>query len=173
MPVNSSRDERASCARRGCSSLGVSSSPGYPRQPRSPHDRRMTMETNRSNRTALVFGLAVVGFAVGITVALWGVGQVVTRVIGAIGIAVGLFLLTSRNLFKRDAGVSPDLQIAAEHAPRVQMRVLGATAILIGVAQFIPNMRLQIAVTLCAAAVSMAGAFKVPRRIFSARSDAK
>ena len=51
----------------------------------------MTTETNRSDRIAFVGGFAVVAFAVG--------------------------LLTSRSFFKRDVGVSTDLQIAAEYTP--------------------------------------------------------
>jgi hypothetical protein len=133
----------------------------------------MSIETNRSNRIAFVVGLAVVAFAVGLALALWGSGgYLVTRVVGALGIVAGFFLLTSRNLFKRDAGVPPDLQIPAERRARMGMRIVGATGILVGVAQFIPDTRMQTAVMVCAAAVSLAGVFKVPRRLFNIEGGA-
>jgi len=139
-----------------------------------PTNRRMKTQANRSSDIAFVLGLALVAFAAGLALALWGPdGPAVPRVVGALAIVPGLFLLTSRNLLKRDAGVPPDLQIPAEHMARMRMRIVGATGILMGVAQFIPDGRMQTGVMLCAAAVSIAGVFKVPRRLFTVKGCAK
>ena len=124
--------------------------------------------TNRSNRIGFVVGLAAVAFAAGLALALLAPGgRAVPRVIGALGIVSGLFLLTSRNLFERDAAVPPDEQIRAERMARPQMRISGATTILMGMALFIADERIRTAVLVCAAALIMAGVFKVPRRFFS------
>ena len=124
--------------------------------------------TNRSTSIGIVAGLAVVAFAAGLALALLGPGgRAVPRVIGALGIVSGLFLLTSRNLFERDGTVVPDLQIRAEHMARPRMRIIGATTILMGMALFIVDERLRTFVLVCAAALSVSGLLKVPRRFFS------
>jgi hypothetical protein len=138
-------------------------------RPYEDQTRHMTTETNRSTRISFVFGLVLVAFAVGLALALGGsppVGQSVPRVVGALGIVSGLVLITPRNLFKRDGVVPTPRQLSAEHSARMRMRLSGVTGIVFGVAQFMPDIRLQAAFMLCAAAVSMAGVFRVPRRLF-------
>jgi hypothetical protein len=134
----------------------------------------MKIETNRSNRIAAVVGVALVAFAVGLALTLWGSGdQLVTRLVGALGIVTGLFLLTSpsRYLFRRDARLSADLQIPAEQELRVQLRMSGATGILLGMAISVSDVRMRAAFVLCAAVVSIAGAFKVPRSLFKGGAE--
>ena len=127
------------------------------------------LSMSRSNHIAFVIGLAIVAFAAGLALALWGPdGQAPIRVIGALGIATGLFLLTlpRRHLLKRDPELSPDVQLLAEHMVLRRMRILGATGTLMGMAQLLPDSRVKMALMLCSAAASMAAAFKVPRRFF-------
>lgn len=134
----------------------------------------MKIETNRSTSIAFVTGLVVVAFCAGLALALSGAdGQILLRTVGALGIVAGLFLLASRNLFKREAGASVERQVSAEHTARMRTRIVGATGILLGVAQFIPDMRVRTAVMLCAAAVSIAGVFRVPRRLFIVKDSAE
>jgi hypothetical protein len=132
------------------------------------------IETNRSRHLTFVVGLVLVAFAAGLALALGGsppVGQNVGRVVGALSIVSGLFLLTSRNLLERDGAAPTPPQLSAERVARMRIRIGGATGILIGVAQFIPNMGLRATVTLCAAALSMAGVFRLPRRLFILRQE--
>ncbi len=129
----------------------------------------MTIETNRSSRVPFVVGLVLVAFAAGLALALWGrppVGESVATVVGAVGIVSGLILLTSRNLFKQDGDAPTPLKLAAEHSGRMRMRLSGVAWILIGAAQLVPNIGLRATLMLCAAALSMAGVFRVPRRLF-------
>lgn len=125
----------------------------------------MKVKANRS--TAFDIGLVIVAFVVGLAVALFGPrGQIVPTVVGALGIAAGLVLLTSRSLFKAEHGMAAGRQIPARHLATRQMRVGGAAGILFGLSLVIPDMRIRTAVMLCAAAVSIAGVFRVPKRLF-------
>lgn len=134
----------------------------------------MTIETNRSTPIAFVTGLVVVAFCAGLALAMSGAhGQILPRAVGTVGIVAGLFLLMSRNVFKREAGASVERQVPAEYMARMRMRIAGACGILLGAAQFIPDMRLRTAVMLCAAAVSIAGVFGVPRRLFVVKESAE
>ena len=125
----------------------------------------MKVKENRS--TALDIGLVIVAFVVGLAVALSGPrGQIVPTVVGALGIATGLVLLTSRSLFQAEHGMAAGRQIPARHLATRQMRVGAAAGILFGLALVIPDMRIRTAVTLCGAAVSIAGILRVPKRLF-------
>ena len=116
------------------------------------------MSKDRRNTIALGLGLALAAFVAGLALALWRpAGSGVPRVVGAIGIVAGVVLLTSRNLFKRDERVDLAIRIQAEQRARVLMRIMGASQILFGAAQFVPDLGVRIALTLCSAAVSVAG----------------
>jgi hypothetical protein len=129
----------------------------------------MKIEADRSRRIAFVVGIAVVAFAAGLALALWGpsVGQTIAKAAGALGIVAGLYLLTSRDVLERDDRVSPDLQRPSLHMARTRLRIVGATVILMGVAQWVPETAVRTGLLLCAAAVSILGVFKVPRRLFT------
>lgn len=128
----------------------------------------MTTETSRSHHPAFIVGVIGVPFAVGLALAVWGrpVGDIVPRIAGALGIVGGVFLLTLRNLFKPDPGEPTAPQVRARHMARRGIRIGGAGGILFGVAQFFPDIHVRTALMVCAAVVSMAGVFKVPRRFF-------
>ena len=129
---------------------------------------------NRSNRISGVILLALVSFVAGLVLALRAPGSSVPGVVGALCIVTGLFLLLSRNLFRRDpAAALASQQIAAEHQTRMAMRTVGASVVLLGIAQFIPDIQMRTVGASCGAAVSMAGAFKVPKRFFAPKSNAR
>jgi hypothetical protein len=125
------------------------------------------MKLKPTRSTAFVIGLAIVAFVVGLAAALFGPrGQTVSTIVGALGIAAGLVLLASRSLVKTEHGVAAGRQIPARHLATRRIRVGGAAGILLGLALLIPDMRIRTAVMLCAVAVSMAGVFRVPKRLF-------
>ena len=83
----------------------------------------------------------------------------------------GFLLLTSQRPFKDSDGPRTAVQRAAKLQMQRHFRIMGASAILMGVAQFIPDMPIRTAVILCGAGVSMAGVFRVPRRLFLPSDD--
>lgn len=100
--------------------------------------------------------------------ALWVPGDTVLKIVGALCVASGLSVFLVRNFFTRDPDGPPtEQQIAGERQARMSMRFVGASVVLLGIAQFIPDSWVRTAVMSCGAAVSIAGVFKVPRRLFA------
>lgn len=131
----------------------------------------MTIDKSRSNRIVFIAAAVLVPCAIGLTLALsrHPSGQLVTRAVGALGIGAGLFLLAARSLFKPRNGVPTREQLQAEQLAVLRMRFMGATNLLLGLAQFVPDSNARMALTLAAVAVGTASVFKVPRRLFVAR----
>jgi hypothetical protein len=128
----------------------------------------MMSEAVRRNRIFAVGGVTAVAFAAGLASALLGV-QAVPRVVGVLGVINGLFLVISPGVVKRNPGFPPEVQIPAEHALRLPMRLLGVTGIFMGLAMLTPNVYMRTSAIFCGAACSMAGAFRFPRRFFAPR----
>jgi hypothetical protein len=128
----------------------------------------MQTDTSRSNRIAFAVAFLLVPFAVGLTLALsrHPSGQAVTKVVGALGMVTGLYLLTSRHLFQPRVGAATREQLEAARKAAVQLRLIGATGLLMGVSLLVPDTWPRAVLMLSAAAVSMSAAFKVPRRLF-------
>lgn len=130
----------------------------------------VTTDPNRPWRVALFATVLVTAIGMGLVLALWGpgAGLMVAKVAGAAGIVCGLFLLLSptRYLFTKERGVSPEVQIPAAQMLGRQMRISGATGVLMGIGILIPDASIRAAFMLCAAAVSIAGVLKRPRSLF-------
>ena len=119
--------------------------------------------------------LTVTSFAFGLVLSLWGrpAAEIVMKVVGIVGVVSGLLLLTSRKLFERQPDGSTGAPIAVEHMVRMRMRIVGATGVFLGASQLVPDQRAGAVLLVCAAAVSMAGVFKVPRRLFTLQGHAE
>jgi hypothetical protein len=129
---------------------------------------------DRSTRHWHLILLAICAFVAGLFLAVWAPRGNVPRVVGAVGVVSGLFLLLSRNLFSRDPDApATEQQVAAEHQVRMGMRTLGASIVLFGAAQFVPDTHLRTALILCGSALSVAGAFRVPRRFFAPKGSVR
>jgi hypothetical protein len=129
---------------------------------------------HRSTRNPRVILLVLCAFVAGLVLALWAPGRNAPRIVGALGVAAGLVLLLVRNPFTRDPDAPPtEQQIAAEHQARTGMRTVGASVVLMGMAEFIPDIQMRTVVILCGAAVSMAGVLKVPRRLFAPKGSTR
>jgi hypothetical protein len=123
--------------------------------------------TNPSNSEWPVLWGVFFACVAGVGVALWLPGEQVPKVVGAFCVASGLCLFLLRNVFTRDPDrLAIEELMAAERQARIRMRIAGASVVLLGMAQFVPDLWGRTAVMSCAAAVSFAGVFKVPRRLF-------
>ena len=123
----------------------------------------MTTETHGWRRFAPAVGVALVGLVVGLALFLAGGGRhAALKGVGVVMIVAGLFLLTlpDRYLYIRVAGLQPAAQVFAERRLRLQTRIASATGILSGVALWLDDPPLRMAVLLCAAVVSVVGAIR-------------
>ena len=124
-------------------------------------------------QTLALIALFVMTLGFGLAIALRGgsAGQVAPRAVGVLAIMAGLFLLLSRHLFRRVDGSSRRPQpVESEHSVRMRLRFMGVGSILTGAALLVPGPSAATAMLLGSAIVNLAGAFRVPRRIFTATS---
>lgn len=123
---------------------------------------------NLSKQQAYLVFVAVAGLVGGLTVVLlWGPNLLIgLKVVGAVLIANGFFLLTSQNLIRRDQDIPAEVQVHARRLLLRRLRVMGASSMLMGAALLVPDERIRVGLMGCAAVVNVAMAFKVPRRLF-------
>ena len=115
----------------------------------------------------LVVAIAIAALVAGAVLAGWGASHhVVPKAAGALCIVSGVMLATMQNVLRPGDTVSADARRDVERRLRARMRIAGLAGIVLGVAQFIPNMRVRATMAVLAGAISLAGVFRIPRRMF-------
>lgn len=129
-------------------------------------------------RSTTIFWIAVlvaVSFTLGLALSIrerTGT-EIVMKLAGIMAVVSGVFLLTSRNVTRRQPEGPTGGSMAVEYVTRMRIRIVGASGVLLGASQFVPNHNTGTVLVLCAAAVSTGGVFKLPRRLFTLQGHAE